>query len=627
MGFIKAAKAYSNNEVALVAWTLTKSIPDCRGFEITRIYLKTGERTVLPAWVPFKGQSNPKWLPQTTSVWPIQKLYWRDLTLRKRRDKTERRPSNVEVKYLVRPVVPRNDILEPVVVSAEKTYEGKARELSYADKGVESNPILITPEYGQIHATFTNGILAAQWLKHALETKGEKVSPQTVIKHMETSGDPIREYLMGDVFETLTLLLESAKRQTGSVLNMSLYELKDKELVDAIVSAKGHVDLILSNSGKNDAGEWDAGNAGARTRLQREKVKTTNRMFNNNHIGHNKFVALTDKNGKPKSVMTGSTNWTSTGLCGQSNNALIINSPEVADQFLTYWGDIHSDTSEFTTPKPRGARTRNVQGPAIRTNNLHGGKKATLEDGTEITTWFSPNTLKSTKGMDIPPDLGEVYSLMRRAERAIFFAVFLPGRSGKTSIIEQAIQIGTNDRKVLVYGAISDVTAMPNYVAPPRGAKKDAGVAGKKKKTSPRIFDDENVHIVLASALKKDTDLIGAFEAELLTVGHAIIHDKIVVIDPLSDNGLVVMGSHNLGYKASYENDENLLIIRNNKKLIEAYAVHILDVYDHYRFRAVQLDLEAKGKNGFEGFLSTDSTWLDQNLAGERGALAKYFGG
>src|SRR5262245_64989434 len=46
------------------------------------------------------------------------------------------------------------------------------------------------------------------------------------------------------------------------------------------------------------------------------------------------------------------------------------------------------------------------------------------------------------------------------------------------------------------------------------------------------------------------------------SLGHAIIHDKIVVIDPLSENGAVVMGSHNLVYKASYENDENFVIIR-----------------------------------------------------------------
>jgi hypothetical protein len=34
--------------------------------------------------------------------------------------------------------------------------------------------------------------------------------------------------------------------------------------------------------------------------------------------------------------------------------------------------------------------------------------------------------------------------------------------------------------------------------------------------------------------------------------GHAVIHDKIVMIDPFSDNCVVVTGSHNAGYEASY---------------------------------------------------------------------------
>ena len=98
MASITHARAFANNEVALVAWQIDAPIPDCRGFEITRIYA-SGEERVLPAWVPFKGQSNPDWKPQTTSVWPIQKLLWRDLTARKRRDAVARRPGDDDVPF------------------------------------------------------------------------------------------------------------------------------------------------------------------------------------------------------------------------------------------------------------------------------------------------------------------------------------------------------------------------------------------------------------------------------------------------------------------------------------------------------------------------------------------------
>jgi len=76
-----------------------------------------------------------------------------------------------------------------------------------------------------------------------------------------------------------------------------------------------------------------------------------------------------------------------------------------------------------------------------------------------------------------------------------------------------------------------------------------------------------------------------AWEAEIYKIGHAVIHDKILVIDPFTDDSVVVTGSHNLGFKASYANDENMVIIRKNRAVAEAYAAHVLDVYEHYRWR------------------------------------------
>ena len=88
MSSISSVKAFTNGEIAYISWILAAPIPGCLGFEITRIYPDSpADDTVLPAWVAFKGQSNKKWLPQDTSVWPVQKLSWKDLTLRKKRDK------------------------------------------------------------------------------------------------------------------------------------------------------------------------------------------------------------------------------------------------------------------------------------------------------------------------------------------------------------------------------------------------------------------------------------------------------------------------------------------------------------------------------------------------------------
>lgn len=109
MPTLTAARAYCNNEVAYIAWDADGKLNACLGFEVTRVYLDehdqprlradgTPDRVKTAAFVPFEGQSNPGWIAEDTGVWPVQKFSWRDLTLRKRRDRAERRPAEVRVR-------------------------------------------------------------------------------------------------------------------------------------------------------------------------------------------------------------------------------------------------------------------------------------------------------------------------------------------------------------------------------------------------------------------------------------------------------------------------------------------------------------------------------------------------
>lgn len=99
-------------------------------------------------------------------------------------------------------------------------------------------------------------------------------------------------------------------------------------------------------------------------------------------------------------------------------------------------------------------------------------------------------------------------------------------------------------------------------------------------------------------------------------LGHAVIHDKIVVIDPFTDNCAVVTGSHNLGFKASYANDENLLIVRGNRAIAEAYTAHVLDVYDHFRWRYRLQEAHRRGQlaQAWQDLFETDA-WQDKYFA------------
>jgi hypothetical protein len=72
-----------------------------------------------------------------------------------------------------------------------------------------------------------------------------------------------------------------------------------------------------------------------------------------------------------------------------------------------------------------------------------------------------------------------------------------------------------------------------------------------------------------------------------------------------------------------------MVIIRGNRQLALAYGVHVIDVYDHDKFRAL-LEQQArdamlagkpkpKGPTG-QGFLQTDDTWQDPYLSGKKAA-------
>jgi phosphatidylserine/phosphatidylglycerophosphate/cardiolipin synthase-like enzyme len=668
MAAITRATAFSNNEVAFLAWAIDgDSIQDCLGFHIVREYLDPAgvvtEERPLAAYVAFKGQRNPDWLAQNTTVWPVQKFTWRDLTLRKKRDQATRRPDNVRVRYRIRGVGRMRAGLEPVTVVPEShrdrrthaqvphTYQGDPIPLGYLTPAKHTNVIDVTRSRPPFTSTFTNGILSTQFLVRVLEEDGA-IQPGELEGHLRAPRDWLRNYLAGDVLP----LIHDFFAQPGGRFHAALYELKDVELLGLLEANAERLDLILSDagSGKDEDAEpnengkqptlYDTRNAKARKALQTlarkpgATFKMQNRMFNGSgHIGHNKFVVHVDDGGKARSVLTGSTNWTWSGVGGQSNNCIRIDDDAVAAAFLAYWKRLHDDKQKM--PKPPSARATGAnQGDALKTADRV-RMSANLLGGAAAEVWFSPNMpgksqppAKSTtkQAPPPPPDMDRLFSLLRKARRAIFFLVFMPSRGGLNSIVSEAVELGVKDTSLEVIGAISDTQAMWGYEA----SRKTT--SGKKIPAwSPHLFRQGGVSVVRATALtdKEIGRELGDFQNdETLTVGRAIIHDKLLVIDPLDPAHCVVaFGSHNMGYKASYSNDENLVIVSGHQALAKAYAAHVLDVYDHYRFRAVEAELAAKKtkkvKPGsaadprWDGFLDTTDQW--QTKASRR--LANYF--
>ena len=548
---MSGAIALANNDVAFVSWAYDARIANCLGFSLRRIDA-TGLTTVLPAWVGFQGGSNPQWLARTTDDWPVQKFNWRDFTAR---------PGGT-YRYRIVPMVGSPDRLQPAAAA-----------------GLETNPVTLTPQCGPFLAYFNRGILSTQSVAHLLPNDaGGSPSSGALIEHITTPGDPVRLRLAGQMIDALEALLQQAKAEGGECY-CALYELSDPELVARLLAAGSSVHVVLSNTGPDDATD-----APAREALHQAGLDLTDRMLGSNHIGHNKFVVYVDDQGRPQAVLTGSTNWTSTAICAQSNNALICRDGTLAAFYLDYWKRLKADGAaqgaEF-----RSANDQRRSAPAVNAD-----------------VWFSPNTTQHSKGTAVPGDLADAAAEIGKAEDGILFLLFQPGQP---SVIDDIVQANQANRALFVRGAATDPKAVDQF---------NTALYHRSATDGPDLVQDTGM--VAASAVP---DTFAYWHKELLKSSpsaHAIIHDKIIVIDPFSPKSVVITGSHNLGFKASYANDENMVIVRGRPDLAAAYATHVADVYDHYRWRYW---LQQAGATAWTGLATTDA-WQDRYFAAGSGA-------
>jgi phosphatidylserine/phosphatidylglycerophosphate/cardiolipin synthase-like enzyme len=118
--------------------------------------------------------------------------------------------------------------------------------------------------------------------------------------------------------------------------------------------------------------------------------------------------------------------------------------------------------------------------------------------------------------------------------------------------------------------------------------------------------------IVLPAAID---DRLKYWLPEMKSFTIVMVHSKLIVVDPFGDHPVVITGSHNLGPKASSENDDNLVIVENDSVLAAQYAVNVMTVYNQYRwryFRAV-----SKPPDKWDGLASAD-TWQNDYFQGEK---------
>jgi phosphatidylserine/phosphatidylglycerophosphate/cardiolipin synthase-like enzyme len=586
------AVAFSNNDIAVVAWTFDRHLDGCLGFAVHQIDVDAGNHeTVLPALARFANQDkNAKF---TTEQAPVQKFWWKDLFAK----------GGGTYQYRIVPM------------------GGTPGQTLAPLSGVEpllSNKVTLTPSRPPFNAYFNRGITATQALSKALN---DHPSIDALKPHILDPNDPIRIRLMGQLQEGVTSLLARADKD-GGIIHGALYELNDPNGLEKQLQANPHSrNVILGNEQSPDTDDADADN---RQRLKDAGANVIDRILGKGDIPHNKFLVLTENN-TPTAVLSGSTNWTSTGLCTQTNNALVIESKDVAQRYLDYWNALKADVDAAHGDKNK-LQSKTLRDFAHANNAKSISSPIDLGGGVTVESMFSPNTPhKLSKNPDTPNDMGRVFELMDGAKQAVLFLAFDPGNN---SILDEAGKLLKQKPDLFVRGALTSPQRAVKFsealhaggateAADDEGSSHAAagtvtvvGESGQPKKRGAPA-GPVDFRAVPAGAVTTN-DAFGAWEAELAKYGFAIIHNKIVVIDPFSDNCAVVTGSHNLGFRASHNNDENMVIVRGHRGLAEAYACHVLDLYDHYAWRF----LLKEHPDIFGKPLEGDDKWQERYIAG-----------
>jgi phosphatidylserine/phosphatidylglycerophosphate/cardiolipin synthase-like enzyme len=574
-------KVYDNGDHTCLVWLPAdgKPISDCRGFTIERT--SKGKVSYIHGAVGFSDTE--KLDPANPCSFPLQRFLWWDYSVR---------PGDT-VQYSVIPVVGSSqsklslDTKNASPITPPMTISGQA-----------------TPH---LSAYFNKGIVAAQWVSKALNNTPSKTAITPLV---QKPGTPIRDALSGLLRPEVLSLLAATLKNKGKIY-AALYELNDLELIPALEAFGHDCNLILANGAFKPPANDE--NAAVRPQLK-SKVTVLDRMVTSQHFAHNKFVVFCDSSGKPQQVLTGSTNWTFTGLCTQANNALIINDPGVAQDFLDAWNRLKAAGNAYPPALVQGNSTA----------------KTYQVDGCKITPWFAATSAAQ--------DLAYARKLIAAAADGILFLFFNPGTFQQDpakwtllqNILERHNPADPNSNPSLyMRGVVNQTIAGLTPGTTPAAGAKQSNPQHDPASPAPVTLikgGGDAQPIPLGQSVMVPHNIKSQFhtwEQELLGESMVNIHSKVIVIDPFGQHPVLMTGSHNLGYKASTENDDNLVIVEGNAPLAAAYAINIISIYQTYRWNSY-VEAHRQDPKVWHGLVDNDA-WQASYLTGDPLAETKFW--
>jgi hypothetical protein len=339
-------------------------------------------------------------------------------------------------------------------------------------------------------------------------------------------------------------ILEEVQSDRNLRLDVFAYDLNEPGVVQAFLAlaAEGRIRIILDNATLHKTNKKDVSPEDEFERqfdaAKRDDAEILRGKFK--RYAHDKVLVVSDGNG-PLKILTGSTNFSVTGLYVNSNHVLVFDDRAVAKKY-----------SEVFEAAWHGQ----VKLAAFLESRLSQEPFAIESEGTPPTSiTFSPHEETYAEAV-----LGDIVKRVnqegKKADGSVLFAVMQlqPG----TGPVYPALQKLHATQKIFSYG-ISDTPGGISLYKP--GSRNGVLVTGKP----------------IATKLPPPFDQVRAVGA-----GHQI-HHKFVVCGFNGDDPVVYCGSSNLALGGEEENGDNLIAVRD-ASVAQAFAIEALALVDHFQF-------------------------------------------
>jgi phosphatidylserine/phosphatidylglycerophosphate/cardiolipin synthase-like enzyme len=382
---------------------------------------------------------------------------------------------------------------------------------------------------------------------------------------LDQAGAPAYVWLGRDLVPALLEFIAKAKDSSYS-LHAAIYELHlpdQKPWPDVLAAFKAAkqagADVKIIYHGLDDETGKTNAQAIAEAKIQGICVPRTNAK-----LMHNKFIVLSRK-GKPVSVWTGSTNISRNALYGQLNCGHAIHNAALAKRFLEYWNELEGDPD-----------TNNMKDWADSRNTLPPN-----DDSDALTPNFSPRHGRGVFD----------WWIELASDPKPLFMTFPFG------IVKDFRPVFDKNDGVLRFAMLD------KYINGGNAASRAAAIADIE-----RIRRFPNIGMALGNNIF--VDWIDGWHQESGGIGVNVnwIHTKFMLIDPLGKKPITLTGSANFSEPSVTTNDENMVLIRGNKRVADIYFGEFMRVFAHHRFReSVKRHIEQYGSAAL-------NTWKPQDL-------------